>query len=97
MTEIITYSTLKKFVEKTVGKPLNTDIFWGSHEIVVYPQSIRRVHFKLLNNLGRTSTRRKPHKKDNGNMLKMDMVRKLVLHFQETKVFPTKKTRVIPG
>lgn len=97
MVDIITFSTLKKFVEQKVDRPLNTDIFWGTHEVVVWPQKMERIHINLLNNLERVSSRKKPHKKDNGNTLKMDMVTKLVHHFQTLKVFPQGKIRVIPG
>jgi hypothetical protein len=97
MADIITYSTLKQFVEKTVGRPLNTDMFWGTHEVVVYPLENRKAFFRVFHNLGRVSTRRKPHKKDNGNMLRMDMVHNIVHHYQTTQIFPQGKIRVIPG
>lgn len=98
MTDVITFSTLKLFTEKSVKKNLNTDIFWGTHEVVVYPQrKAELAHFNLLNNLGRVSTKKKPHKKDNGNTLKMSMVHKLVHHFQTLGTFPRNTIRVIPG
>jgi hypothetical protein len=97
MADIITFSTLKQFVEQTVGNPLNTDMFWGTHEIVVYPLENRKAFFRVFDNLGRTSTRKKPHKKDNGHTLKMDMVHKIVHHYQTIKTFPQGKIRVIPG
>ena len=97
MADIITFSTLKQFVEQTVGNPLNTDMFWGTHEIVVYPLENRKAFFRVFDNLGRTSTRKKPHKKDNGHTLKMDMVHKIVHHYQTMQKFPQGKIRVIPG
>lgn len=93
---IVTFDTLKKFIERETRVPLNTDMFWGSHPIFVYPQKMERAHFHLLTNLARTSRRTKPHKKDNGNTLKMDMVPRLVWHLQTVKKFPLGVIKVIP-
>ena len=94
--QIITYKDLKLFAEQECGISLNTDMFWGTSEIFVYPPSRERVYFRLFTNLKRTSKKGKYHKKDNGHCLTVDMVRPLVHHFQKTKVFPLGAVKVIP-
>lgn len=94
--QIITFSDLKKFAEREAGIHLNTDIFWGTHEIFVYPPKREEVHFRLFTNLKRNSFKGKYHKKDNGHTLKVDMVPKLVHHFQKVKIFPLGAVKVIP-
>ena len=94
--QIITFKDLKKFAERETGIPLNTDIFWGLHEMFVYPPKMERVHFRLFTNLKRKSYKGKYHKKDNGHTLTVDMVRPIVHHFQRTGVFPLGAVKVIP-
>lgn len=94
--QIITFQDLKLFAEREVGHPLNTDMFWGTHEIFVYPPKMEKTYFRLFTNLKRKSYKGKYHKKDNGHCLTVDMVQKLVHHFQKVKVFPLGAVKVIP-
>ncbi len=94
--EVITFGDLRKFAEQEAGIPLNVDMFWGSHEIFVYPPKQEYMDFRLFINLRRTSYKGKYHKKDNGHTLHNGMVKRLVHHFQKAKVFPLGAVKVIP-
>lgn len=84
----ITYSTLKKFIDREVGYSTNTDLFWGIGEVKVYPPKRENLHFNLFKNLKRTSTKQKPHKRDKGHTIITSDVPKFVQHFQKLGIFP---------
>ena len=94
--QVVTYDTIRKFVEKEVGMPLNVDIFWGTTTQFVYPPKMERVYFRLFKNLALKSYKGKYHKKDNGHTLTPDMVPKIVHHFQKMGTFPLGAVKVIP-
>jgi hypothetical protein len=93
---VISYPTLRKFIEDKAGMPLNVDLFWGQKEKVVYPPKRERVYFRLFKNLQRTSHKGRYHKKDNGHTIMTGDVEKYVHHFQKVGVFPLGAIKVIP-
>ncbi len=93
---VITYNTLKRFIEREAGQLLNTDLFWGKQEIKVFPPKKERLYFNLFRNLRRTSFKGKYHKKDNGHTIISSDIPKYIYHFQKTKVFPYGAITVIP-
>jgi hypothetical protein len=93
---IITFETLKKFIDREARVTCNVDLFWGLQEVIVYPTKFERVSFRLFRNLRRNSTKFKPHKRDNGHTVYMSDVPKIVRHFQKLKIFPLGAIKVIP-
>ena len=92
----ITYQQVQTLVEAKIGMPVNVDMFWGSHEVMVYPPKMEVVYFRLFRNLARASTKKKPHKRDNGHTLTMNDVHKIIWHFCKTKVLPLGSYKVVP-
>lgn len=97
MATEIKFSEVKTIIENYIGMPLATDMFWGSKEIFVPHKDKRTTHFRLFRNMARKSTRIKPHKKDNGNVLTNEDVKPAIWHLTTIHEMPLGSYKVIPG
>lgn len=97
MAKEITFSEVKKTIEEYIGMELGVDMFWGTAPIFVPHKDKRSTHFRMFTNLARKSTRLKPHKKDNGNVLRNEDVKPAIWHLTTIHKLPLGAYKVIPG